>query len=230
MEKGGLMENNEKSCKEIFAERLKLLRSEKGLSQEALAKDLGISKGSLGFYETCKNIPSIEVLNDVSKYFKVSLDYLLGRSDARTTEIDIKAMCDHTGLSEQTVEFLHNIKVKSKNPNSTYTAERVFESINALFCSDGNKEFVANLTMYICSDFESLFKTDKIPAPPNPDNQSGLKVPMSYIENVVLLEIQDYIKSLRLDKNKLDKHFFFYFYNENQEGADGDGNNNTEEE
>lgn len=200
-------------------------------TQQEIADKIGVSRQNVGKWLAGNTTPDIATLCKIADAYDVSTDYLLGRTEVKTAETELKAICDYTGLSEQTVEFLHNIKVKSKNnPDLMYTAERVFESINALFCSDGNKEFVSNLTMYICSDFESLFKTDKIPAPPNPYNQPGLQVPMSYIENVVLLEIQDYIKSLRLDKNKLDKHFFFYFYDEKQEGADNDGDNNSEEE
>ncbi len=96
----------EKSCKYFFGERLRQLRNEKGLSQEALAKDLGISKGSLGFYETCKNTPDIEILDTVSKYFDVSLDYLLGRSTNKTTDTQLQAVCKYTGLSEIAIEII----------------------------------------------------------------------------------------------------------------------------
>lgn len=98
-----MSDTTEKNCREYFGERLKSLRAEKGISQEALAKDLGISKGSLGFYETCKNTPDIEVLNAVSDYFKVSFDYLLGRTEVKTSEIELKSICEYTGLSEQAV-------------------------------------------------------------------------------------------------------------------------------
>ena len=52
-----------KSCKNYFGERLRALRTECGLSQESLAKDLDISKSALGYYENCGRTPDIEFLS-----------------------------------------------------------------------------------------------------------------------------------------------------------------------
>lgn len=62
----------------IFAQRLKSLRKEIGLSQEALAKKLNLDKSTVAKYETEKISPSIEMLIIFAKFFKVSSDYLLG--------------------------------------------------------------------------------------------------------------------------------------------------------
>lgn len=62
----------------IFAQRLKSLRKEIGLSQEALAKKLNLDKSTVAKYETEKISPSIEMLIIFAKFFKVSTDYLLG--------------------------------------------------------------------------------------------------------------------------------------------------------
>ena len=62
----------------IFAQRLKSLRKEIGLSQEALAKKLNLYKSTISKYETEKISPSIEMLIIFAKFFKVSTDYLLG--------------------------------------------------------------------------------------------------------------------------------------------------------
>ena len=61
----------------IFAQRLKSLRKEIGLSQEALAKKLNLDKSTIAKYETEKISPSIEMLIIFAKFFKVSTDYLL---------------------------------------------------------------------------------------------------------------------------------------------------------
>lgn len=62
----------------IFAQGLKSLRKEIGLSQEALAKKLNLDKSTIAKYETEKISPSIEMLIIFAKFFKVSTDYLLG--------------------------------------------------------------------------------------------------------------------------------------------------------
>ena len=135
-----MKKNSEKSCKEFFGERLKQLRNEKGLSQDALAKALGISKGSLGFYETCKNTPDIVVLNAVSDYFGVSLDYLLGRTDIQTNDTDVIAVCKYTGLSE--------IAVKTLNVNYSGVSNVRQENTDSFSFSDlrrGNAEAASTI-------------------------------------------------------------------------------------
>ena len=56
---------------------LKLLRKRQGISQQALADKLLISRASLAKYEGAVNEPSLEVLLRISRYFKVTTDCLL---------------------------------------------------------------------------------------------------------------------------------------------------------
>ena len=58
--------------------RLFELRTEQNLSQREIAKKLNISQGTYNNWENGKTEPSIEDLIDISKYFKVSVDYLIG--------------------------------------------------------------------------------------------------------------------------------------------------------
>jgi len=60
-----------------FGERLAKLRKERGLTQKQLAKHLQISKSTLAMYETNKREPDFETLIFISKFFEVSIDYLL---------------------------------------------------------------------------------------------------------------------------------------------------------
>jgi len=62
----------------IFAERLKELRLEKGLSIEKLAKQIGIGHASISRWENCQAIVNGEQLITLAKFFNVSIDYLLG--------------------------------------------------------------------------------------------------------------------------------------------------------
>jgi transcriptional regulator with XRE-family HTH domain len=62
----------------IFASNLKFLRKRKAVSQQGLSDLLGISRGSLGHYETgkVKNIPHEELIS-ISDYFCIPVDVLL---------------------------------------------------------------------------------------------------------------------------------------------------------
>lgn len=72
---------------EIFAKRLTELRKEKGISQSQLSKETGISQAAIAFWEAGERIPGALALITLSKYFKVSSDYLLGLEDETGTKI-----------------------------------------------------------------------------------------------------------------------------------------------
>ena len=62
--------------------RIKELRLAKNITQEELGKVLNVQKAAISKYENDRVEPSIEVLKLASKFFDVSTDYLLGRSDS----------------------------------------------------------------------------------------------------------------------------------------------------
>ncbi len=64
-----------------FPERLKQLRKEKGLSQVMLAKELGVSGGTVAMWETGKRKPQFEMFDKLCSCFDRSMDYILGASD-----------------------------------------------------------------------------------------------------------------------------------------------------
>lgn len=68
----------------IFSKRLKKLREEHDLSQQALANALKISKSSINMYERGEREPGLETLEAIADFFNVDLDYLLGKSDYTT--------------------------------------------------------------------------------------------------------------------------------------------------
>jgi transcriptional regulator with XRE-family HTH domain len=70
----------------IFS-NLKFLRLQKGLSQEQLAENLGITRSRLGAYEENRNEPSIDLLIAISDFFHVAVDALV-RGDLTKTTLD----------------------------------------------------------------------------------------------------------------------------------------------
>ena len=66
---------------EIFRERLRYLRSRKGISQNNLAVELGITNTGYRNYEYGTRRPTFEILPQLATFFRVSTDYLLGLTD-----------------------------------------------------------------------------------------------------------------------------------------------------
>lgn len=61
--------------------RLLELRTEANLSQRAIAKLLNISQGTYNNWENSNTQPSIEQLVQLSRFFKVSIDYIVCNTD-----------------------------------------------------------------------------------------------------------------------------------------------------
>ncbi len=108
-----------------MAERLKLLREEKGLSHKKLCKALfnqygvKISSDSLMNYEVAdKNHTKafknqgmrVQYLRCLADFYDVSTDYLLGLTDIKSSNCDIRSIVEYTGLSETSINTLHFTK------------------------------------------------------------------------------------------------------------------------
>ena len=85
----------------LLNERIKQLRTERGLSQVELAEKLGISKQSVSNWENDNIQPSIEMLLKLSHIFSVSTDYLLGEDSRQFLEI--------TGLNQKYIPHIQQI-------------------------------------------------------------------------------------------------------------------------
>jgi len=65
----------------VFSERLSLLRAQRHISQQAFAKEIGISNRAYQYYESGEREPAISVAARIADFYGVSLDYLAGRSE-----------------------------------------------------------------------------------------------------------------------------------------------------
>ena len=71
-----------------FHEKLQELRKNKGLTQEALANELFVSRTAISKWESGKGYPSIDSLKEISKYFSVTIDDLLSSEELITAAKD----------------------------------------------------------------------------------------------------------------------------------------------
>ena len=56
---------------------LRYIRKQRNLNQQKVAMDLHISRESLSYYENGKRELSLSLLVEMSKYFNVSIDFLI---------------------------------------------------------------------------------------------------------------------------------------------------------
>lgn len=65
----------------MIDKQLKILRTEKGLSQTALAKIFGVSQQAVAKWENGKSFPESQIIVKLAQYFGISTDLLLGVTD-----------------------------------------------------------------------------------------------------------------------------------------------------
>lgn len=63
--------------------RIKQLREKRGLIQEILAAELGITQQMLSKYERDITLIKVDILKKIAAYFNVTTDYLLGISEVK---------------------------------------------------------------------------------------------------------------------------------------------------
>lgn len=93
----------------MISNRIVFLREKKNLTQSALAKILGITRSSVNAWEMGISVPSTQYIVELSEYFSVSTDYLLGVNKTATLDI--------SGLNDSDIEILHQLTQHLKNKN-----------------------------------------------------------------------------------------------------------------
>lgn len=120
-----------------FYEKIKNLREEHNLTQEAFAKRLDISLNALKNYEDKEigRIPNSEVLQRISERFNVSTDYLLHDEITNKHYNNIK-IGEELSLTDESINILrgikntHNINIKAESINLSNTLDLFIKNIN----------------------------------------------------------------------------------------------------
>lgn len=72
----------------MFGDCIRQLRQARNLSQVDLASQLHVSKQTISNWENNNILPSIEMLIQLSNFFMVTTDYLLGRDNRTLLEVN----------------------------------------------------------------------------------------------------------------------------------------------
>ena len=114
-----------------IGEQILFLRKNKGITQEQLATKLGVSNQAVSKWESGQCYPDIQLLPEISEYFNVSIDELMGVPDKNndddiliTIKNNIKNSDPGTEMAQimKIVKALHAIVLvmESKKENSGY--------------------------------------------------------------------------------------------------------------
>lgn len=100
--------NGEKPFTEIFRQLIQ------GETQQTAADKIGVSRQNIGKWLSGSTTPDIETLCRIADAYNVPADYLLGRTPNKTTDAELQAVCDYTGLSEKAIENIKQIPAETE--------------------------------------------------------------------------------------------------------------------
>ena len=136
-----------------FSRCLSLLRQEKGISQRAAAKDLGISQALLSHYENGVREPGLAFVTKACNYYNVSADFLLGRTLSRDgTTIAAEELYDY---STEKDNVLHGSIM------ATLNKKLLVNSIGVLFDllgKTGSREAIRAASNYLSTAVYKVFR------------------------------------------------------------------------
>lgn len=105
-----------------MGERLKMLRVSRNLSQDAVARTIGITRSAYSHYEINNRQPVYETLIKLAAFFNVSTDYII-EGEARLTTVDVAPD------TQEIIQLLNNM-------NEEQRKESIDKMLDALRASD----------------------------------------------------------------------------------------------
>lgn len=114
-----------------IGEQILFLRKNKGITQEQLATKLGVSNQAVSKWESGQCYPDIQLLPEISEYFNVSIDELMGVPDKNNDDdilITIKNNIQNSDPGTEMAQIMKIVKalhaivlvMESKKENSGY--------------------------------------------------------------------------------------------------------------
>ena len=96
-----------------FADQLKQLRIQRGLTQAALSKELHVTQNAIFNWENGKREPSMEMIQKIADYFQVSTAYLFAEKESYRTILRFLDECSkekapEAGTPLMTIEFMES--------------------------------------------------------------------------------------------------------------------------
>ncbi len=109
----------------MFADKLKVLRGNKKITQEQFAKDINVTKGAVAMWETGRRTPDLEMTKKIALYFNVSIDELVGNEINKfSNQLDdvyfsIAKQAQEDGIAPEDIEMaismIKHLKFKGKD-------------------------------------------------------------------------------------------------------------------
>ena len=107
-----------------IGENIKRIRTNKRLTQEEFAKEVGISRSYLGDLENDRKSPTVETLEKISSKMETTVRYLLGGNEVNNKAIDF--------LMEYGFKLITNVKGEKKTVYIELPSEIIDKEIDKI--------------------------------------------------------------------------------------------------
>ncbi len=127
--------------KEIFRKRFRELYIVSGCSSiTQFAKQLEMKRQSVDRYYNGERCPDAPALTQICERMNVSADWLLGLSDVRNPSVELRAVCEYTGLTEAAIKRITNSDVEWPLP---------VDALSHLIASSGFSDVVEAYSLFL---------------------------------------------------------------------------------
>jgi len=133
--------------------RIKLLREAINETQADLSKVLNVKRETVNQWENNTRDIKTQYTVSLAEHFKTTCDYLLGLTDVKTPNMDTRAICEKTGLTENIIEIIK--EVTSTNTNR-YILNYLLGS-----CSSSNSSSSGSYLSGIVNKFKYVYNSYK---------------------------------------------------------------------
>lgn len=166
---------------DAFPSRFRDLADEKRCTMEEMAQAFSTTRQTVRNWQNGETIPDAKSICCIASFFGVTADYLLGLSDVKTPNIEIRAIADRTGLKEDAIiqlcvekdvgghEVAALVSYLAKNENSA--------ELESLLDAMGN--------------FDSLHKTVYVDSPNGHSYEIDSRLALKFIADELFWKIFD---------------------------------------
>ena len=128
------------------------------MTHEEFGEKVGLSDATVGFYAAGKRLPKADRVRQIAEACGVSADWLLGMSENKTTDENVKAVCAYTGLTEEAANLLHN-SFDCREYNDLYRGNEYLEMLNKLITYPGFFDLLTRILALrdSCRDVEGYY-------------------------------------------------------------------------
>ena len=125
--------------KKTISTKIRILLEENNKKQKELAQYLNVTDNTISYYCSGKRTPNLEQIKKIAIFFNTTADFLIGLTNVKSVETDMKSICDYTGLAEDAVNII--TRTEKKHPE-------LIECLNIFICNDNLPQLLKAVNDY----------------------------------------------------------------------------------